>query len=145
MKSQMREKALFFVTLFLAGQLTAEAKDPFAFTYVYGKYSCTRAGKVSYVYVFSQTFGACFSDNTDHVKIATQQSRNADQAAESKCSGGTVTLDGSFANGSFTYTGPTAESYVNKGRDDQIRTKAQMRDVQVESFYVSTPYSGKCQ
>jgi hypothetical protein len=114
-------------------------KPPFDYSYVVAHYTCKTYGSVRYLNAYSQFFPACLQE-TSHLSVAERQTRNADQAAQAACGGGSIT---------YQHLSPGVppvhdEKSANVTRDAAIKDDIRLGNM-TTSFFVSAPYSGKCQ
>jgi hypothetical protein len=116
-------------------------KPAFTYSHVVAHYTCKTYGSAKYLNAYSQVFPACFQE-TSHLKVAQGQTRNADQAAQAACGGGTITYQSLSPGG--PHEGPDAVNSANRDRDSDIKSDIHFGNM-TTSFFVSAPYSGKCQ
>jgi hypothetical protein len=124
--------------LLMNGATTGSSqREAFEYAYVVATYSCPQTGKE--VSVFSQVFGACYQE-TNHSQIANSQRDTFAEVAKAVC-GGEPRFSGQRSG--YPYHGLPGEAKAEEERGRDIREVARYR--KVESTYLQTPYSTKCQ
>jgi hypothetical protein len=123
-------------------QSSAGSKPAFIWSHVVAHYTCKTYGSVRYLNAYSQVFPACYAGEISHLEIAQAQTRNADQAAQAACGGGTITYKSLSQGG--PHEGSDAVNSANRDRDSDIKVDINFGNM-TTSFYVSAPYSGVCQ
>jgi hypothetical protein len=122
--------------------LYAGNKPPFSYSYAAADYTCRQLGKTTTITTFSQVFPVCYQDGRNHQTIAYEQIRSAEQSAKAMCPAGPVTYTG--VRQGVASQGPGAEGHATNDRNGDINSMIRLGNA-TAIFYVSAPYSGKCQ
>lgn len=110
-------------------------RERFEYTYAVVIFDCTEGRDVA---VFSQVFGACYQE-TNHGTIARGQRDTFTQVARAACTG-TATFESQRTG--YPYGGSNAQ---DKANEELRQDKREMTYRRVESTYLQTPYSSRCQ